>query len=104
VAVKTPTRTLVRTALVAFALGIGMSAACEQKKTNSPDDGAKKDDGGNLCTEYATCDACIDGLVASGDSEGAAETQCGAAVLGCWTTWEKPIVCHGKEHKEKPKS
>jgi hypothetical protein len=87
-----------RTALVAIALGIGMSAACEKKKSKAPDD-----DVGNLCTEYKTCDACIDGLVASGDSEGSAETQCGAAVLGCWTTWEKPIVCHGKEHKEKPK-
>lgn len=82
--------------LVAFALGIGVgvSAGCE-KKTNSPDEG------GNLCTTYSTCDECIAGQQANGASKGAAQTECGAAVAGCWTTWEKPIVCDGKEHKGK---
>lgn len=112
---NTSTRTIVRVALVAFALGLGLSASCEKKKTDSPDDGAKKDDtaskddgakkdeGSTLCTEYGTCDECIAGEMAKGKSESAADTECGAAVIGCWTTWKKPVVCHGKEHKEKPK-
>ena len=83
--------------LLAFALGIGMSVSvgCE-KKTKSPDD-----EGGNLCTAYSTCDECIAGQQANGASKGAAQTECGAAVAGCWTTWEKPIVCDGKEHSGK---
>jgi hypothetical protein len=28
----------------------------------------------------------------------------GAAVLGCWTTWDKPIKCGGKAYDEKPSS
>ncbi len=86
--------------LVAFALGLGLgvSGGCEKKKSDSPDGG--DGDGGNLCTEYGSCDECIDGQVAKGKSEGEAETECGAAVTGCWTTWDKPVKCHGKEHTQ----
>lgn len=86
--------------LAAFALGIGMgmSAGCD-KQTKSPEDGQEKKEGGNLCTEYSTCDECIAGQQAKGESKGAAQTECGAAVTGCWTTWEKPVVCDGEEKK-----
>ncbi len=92
-----PNETVVRGfILVAFALGlgVGVSTGCK-KKTTSPEDG------GNLCTKYSTCDECIAGEQADGASKGEAQTVCGAAVTGCWTTWEKPIVCAGKEHKGK---
>jgi hypothetical protein len=99
--VKTPTSTLVRSfSAVAFALGIamGVSVGCEKKESSSPEDGEKKE--GNLCTEYDTCDACIAGQQTKGKSAGEAETECGAAVTGCWTTWKKPVVCHGEEQKQ----
>lgn len=85
--------------LVAFALGIGtgVSVGCE-KQSNAPGDGDKST---NLCTEYSTCDECIAGQQAKGETKGSAQTECGAAVTGCWTTWEKPVVCDGKEHKGK---
>jgi hypothetical protein len=82
------------------AFGFGVVVGCEKKGSNPPDDG-----GSNLCTEYTTCDACIAGQQEkNGVTQGEAETQCGAAVLGCWTTWDKPIVCGGKTHDEKPAS
>jgi hypothetical protein len=96
---KLPTSTFVR-ALTVAALGIGIYAGCEKKETRSP--GAEDDgESSNLCTEYDTCDQCIAGQTAKGNSRGSAETECGAAVLGCWTTWDKPITCAGKKH-EKP--
>lgn len=76
-----------------------MSGGCEKKKSDSPDGGGG-DKGGTLCTEYGTCDECIAGQTAKGKNEGEAETECGAAVAGCWTTWKKPVVCHGKEHSK----
>lgn len=75
-----------------FALGLAFG--CDDQSKN-PDEG-----GGNLCTEYKTCNDCIAGQQAKGKAEGEAETQCGAAVMGCWTTWEKPVVCGEKEMKE----
>jgi hypothetical protein len=90
---------LLRNAVFGFSLccafGLGLAIACEKKETNSPDD-----EGGNLCKDYNTCDECIAGQQAKGATEGEAETQCGAAVIGCWTTWDKPIVCAGEEQDE----
>ncbi len=85
---------------LACALGVGIAVGCEKKGTSSPDDGESN----NLCTEYATCNDCIAGQQKKGNSEGEAETQCGAAVLGCWTTWDKPIVCGDKTHETKPEA
>jgi hypothetical protein len=78
------------------AFGIGLAAGCKKEETRSPGDE------GNLCTDYTTCNDCIAGLQRKGSTEGEAETQCGAAVLGCWTTWDKPIVCGDKEYDEQP--
>ena len=93
--------TVLRNVLYGFTLccafSVGLALACEKKETNSPDEG---DDGGNLCKDYKTCDECIAGQQTKGATEGEAETQCGAAVIGCWTTWDKPIVCAGKEQEE----
>jgi hypothetical protein len=80
------------------AFGLALAFACEKKGTNSPDD----DKSGNLCKDYKTCDECIAGQQGKGATKGEAETQCGAAVLGCWTTWDKPIVCGDVEHEEPP--
>lgn len=92
-----------RKALFALVLGfgfsLGVSSGCDKEKkdeTESPSD----DGGGNLCKEYKTCDECIAGQQKKGAGQGEAETQCGAAVAGCWVTWEKPIVCAGKEKKK----
>jgi hypothetical protein len=74
------------------ALGVGLAAACTKEETRSPGDE------GNLCTDYGTCNECITGLQTRGSSEGEAQTQCGAAVIGCWTTWDKPVVCGGKTY------
>lgn len=71
------------TAMLATSLG------CRQLDTNDPEAGRT----GNLCADYSSCDECIAGQVARGFKKGAAETQCGAAVTGCWTTWKKPVVC-----------
>lgn len=76
---------------------MGVSAGCD-KQTKSPEE---KKESGNLCTKYDTCDECIAGQQAEGSSKGSAETECGAAVAGCWTTWEKPVICDGKEKKGK---
>ena len=102
---KTPTSTLVRSfSVVAFALGLamGVSVGCEKKESSKPEDGDKKKSG-NLCEAYETCDECIAGQQAKGKDAGSAESECGAAVTGCWTTWKKPVVCHGKEHKQEDK-
>jgi hypothetical protein len=76
------------------AFGVGVAVGCEKKETSSPDD-----DDGNLCSDYKTCDECIAGQQKKGATEGEAETQCGAAVLGCWTTWDKPITCGGEDQQ-----
>jgi hypothetical protein len=100
-----------RTVLLSLVLGSSLAVACDKDKkeeTNAPagdqaDAGegeGEDDEGGNLCKLYKTCDECIAGQQAKGVSEGAAETECGAAVMGCWTTWDKPIVCNGKEHSK----
>lgn len=81
------------------AFGVGLAVGCEKDSTRSP---GEESDGSNLCTKYTTCNDCIAGQQATGATEGEAETQCGAAVLGCWTTWDKPIVCGEKSHDEKP--
>ena len=99
---NTATRTLARTfTLLALAFGLGMFAGCDKQQTKSPDGADESDksdeDSKNLCKAYATCDECIAGQQTKGADKGTAETECGAAVLGCWTTWEKPITCSGKE-------
>lgn len=81
------------------AFGVGLIFGCEKTETRSPGDEAT---GTNLCTDYSTCDQCIGGQEKTGISRGEAETQCGAAVLGCWTTWDKPIACGDKKHDKKP--
>jgi hypothetical protein len=85
-----------------FVLGVafaaGLAAACEKQSSRSP---GEESDGTNLCTEYTTCDDCIAGQQRKGASEGEAETQCGAAVTGCWTTWDKPIKCGDETHEQK---
>jgi hypothetical protein len=87
--------------LLCALFGLGLALSCEKKEARSP---GSDSDGSTLCTKYATCDECIAGeQKEDGISEGEAETECGAAVLGCWTTWDKPISCHGKKHDEKPK-
>jgi hypothetical protein len=86
----------VRLGLTSIGLALGVALACEKQETRSPGEE------GNLCTDYETCNECIAGQQAKGATEGEAETQCGAAVLGCWTTWDKPIVCGEKQHDEKP--
>jgi hypothetical protein len=83
---------------VGLALGVGVVLGCEKEESRAPGDE------GNLCTDYKTCNECIAGQQTKGATEGEAETQCGAAVLGCWTTWDKPIVCGEKKHEEKPAS
>ncbi len=86
-------------ALTVLGAGLGLHAACESgKQTRTPGDDQDQQ-AANLCTEYDTCDACIAGQERKGNSRGAAETECGAAVLGCWTTWDKPITCGGKEQQ-----
>jgi hypothetical protein len=90
--------------VAALALGVSTSSliVCDKGQdqgTQTPSDSGDADDGGNFCKVYATCDECIDGQIAKGKTEGEAETQCGAAVLGCWATWTKPIVCHGEGYR-----
>ena len=75
--------------LLSIALCVGMFSGCATQSN-----GDKKQD---LCTAYSTCDECIEGLQAEGKELGAAQTECGAAVIGCWATWEKPVTCAGKE-------
>jgi len=77
-----------------FVCGLAL-LGCDKDKasTDSPDEGKT----GNLCTAYKSCDECIAGQQQKGKTVGEAETQCGAAVTGCWTTWDKPVVCSGKE-------
>lgn len=83
-----------------LALSVLGLLGCEKRDTTPP-----RDDGGaaNLCSDYSDCNGCIDGQMAKGHSEGEAQTQCGLAVTGCWTTWDKPVVCGGTAY-EKPAS
>ena len=91
---------IVRIHLVSVGFALGLALSCEKQESRSP---GSEEDGTNLCTDYKTCNDCIAGQQTKGATEGEAETQCGAAVLGCWTTWDKPIVCGEKKHDEKPK-
>lgn len=83
----------IRALFFAAALVLGAAAGCDDQSKNP-------DEGGNLCSEYKTCNDCIAGQQTKGKTEGEAEAQCGAAVVGCWTTWDKPIVCGDKEMKK----
>ncbi len=56
----------------------------------------------NLCADYDSCNGCIAGLKADGDSAKAANAKCKLAVTGCWTTWDKPIDCDGEVIDQKP--
>lgn len=88
--------------LLSSVFAVALVVSCDKQETKSPDD--DNDKGGNLCTDYKTCDECIAGQQTKGATEGEAETQCGAAVVGCWTTWDKPIVCGDETHDEQPES
>ena len=79
---------------LALAFVTALAFGCDSGGSQDPDSGSN-----NLCTAYATCDECIAGQVAKGNSQGAAETECSLAVTGCWTTWDKPIRCNGSEMK-----
>jgi hypothetical protein len=94
--VKTTAKTILAFAFTTL-MGIGLSSGCEKKQTESPESGDDEKASTNLCKEYETCDACIAGQQEKGADEGTAQTECGAAVVGCWTTWEKPITCNGSE-------
>ena len=83
--------------LLAAAFALGLAAGCDDQ-TKSPDEGG--DGGKTLCSEYSSCNACIAGQQKKGKTGGEAETQCGAAVTGCWVTWEKPVVCGDEEMKK----
>jgi hypothetical protein len=85
------------------AFGVGVSLGCEKDGDGTRSPGAESD-GTNLCTKYTTCNACIAGQQKEGATEGEAETACGAAVLGCWTTWDKPIRCGETTHDTKPEA
>jgi hypothetical protein len=82
------------------ALGVGLMG-CDKPSSDSSTNEPKSDDKiANLCTEYVSCHGCIAGQTAKGNTEGEAQTQCALAVTGCWTTWEKPVVCGDKTHEE----
>ncbi|NVB40120.1 hypothetical protein G6O69_19900 [Pseudenhygromyxa sp. WMMC2535] len=75
----------------------------EEDKTPEPEPAGDEGDGpDNLCKKYASCNACIAGEQDDGKTEGEAETVCALAVTGCWTTWDKPVVCGEKQYDEKP--
>ena len=80
-----------------FVTTLTTAVGCRQHDTNDPDT-AKS---GNLCRDYSSCNECIAGQVERGFKKGAAETQCGAAVTGCWATWDKPVVC-SSSHVDDP--
>ncbi len=71
----------------------------EEPQTEEPQEDQRVS---NLCTEYTSCDSCIAGQITKGKTKGEAQTQCGAAVAGCWTTWDKPISCKGKTYEKQP--
>lgn len=83
---------------LALVLGVGLGTGCDDDASNSPqiNDRGKA----NLCRDYNTCDECIEGQHDRGYKKSEAETMCGAAVMGCFTTWDKPIRCGGKEMDE----
>jgi hypothetical protein len=75
------------------------TAPTEQSNT---EDRSKEAEVTNLCSAYTSCNDCIAGQIDSGKSEGEAQTQCGLAVTGCWTTWEKPVVCGERTYDDEP--
>jgi hypothetical protein len=85
------------------------TTAPAEQSNEASNEPADKDEGSeaesevtNLCNAYTTCNECIAGQIDDGKSEGEAQTQCGLAVAGCWTTWEKPVVCGEKSYDEQP--
>jgi hypothetical protein len=84
----------------------GALGACNQKQDDSGKSATTSrqddDDDTNLCEAYDSCNACIAGQQKRGKTEGEAETQCGLAVIGCWTTWDKPIVCGEDTYDQQP--
>ena len=103
-----------RTKIPTLFLGVTMTllfglAGCDksQADSQSPNEDAQaakdSDEPVNLCQEYTTCNDCISGEVRRGKTEGEAETACALAVTGCWTTWDKPVVCGEKSYDEEPK-
>ena len=51
---------------LAFAFALGSFAGCEKKETDAPDEGSSDKKGGNLCTDYKSCNECIVGQQAKG--------------------------------------
>lgn len=80
---------------ICLGLGLGLYAGCDDA-SNSPQINGKT----NVCTDYSTCDECIAGQQDRGHPKAEAETMCGAAVVGCFTRWDKPIRCGGKAMDE----
>ena len=80
----------------AFGLFMGCSGAGKEGDTAGGEKGNE-----NLCSAFASCNECIAGLQKNrGLDEGQAQTECSMAASGCWTTWEKPVVCGDEEKKE----
>ena len=81
-------------ACLALALALCAHLGCDDS-SNSP----KINNRGkaNLCRDYLTCDECIEGQQDRGFKKPEAESMCGLAVMGCFTNWEKPIRCGGKD-------
>ena len=86
--------------IACFAFTLAMASGACKKSEN--DSNRPNEHSHNLCKAYDSCDACIAGQQARGNSKGSAETECGLAVTGCWTTWEKPVVCGEKTYHERP--
>jgi hypothetical protein len=89
------------------AFGVGCDKPSPEAETTAPHEepetkAAEDEELANLCSDYASCNDCITGQVAAGHNEGAAETQCALAVTGCWTTWNKPVVCGETTYDEQP--
>jgi hypothetical protein len=86
--------------IACFVLVLATSpSACTKTQNDSSEPATataseKEDPAINLCEAYAGCNECIAGQQTRGNSEGEAETQCAVAVTGCWTTWDKPVVCN----------
>lgn len=95
-------RSICLIALTAVPLSL---AACDKSETNADTNepaASNSSDVDNLCSKYDSCDACISGEQLDGKDEGEAETVCGLAVTGCWSTWDKPVTCGSKSYEEQP--
>ena len=75
--------------------------ACDIEVRKEGDTAGGEKGNENLCSAFASCNECIAGLQKNrGLDEGQAQTECSMAASGCWTTWEKPVVCGDEEKKE----